>query len=250
MTMPEWGVPLITCSTLAALPEAEELQSVGALLLVDKPMGWTSFDVVAKARRLLGVKKIGHAGTLDPMATGLLVLCLGRATKLADTVQAGIKEYVGTMRFGATTPTDDAESKENAQFPVEHLNEELIRQKAATFLGESMQTPPMFSARKVAGQRLYKIARRGGHVEAPAKPITIFEFEITNVELPETGFRIVCSKGTYIRSIARDLGQAASSGAYLTALRRTRSGGFRIGDAVTIQQLIELRSSVAGADTQ
>jgi tRNA pseudouridine55 synthase len=250
MTMPDAGVPLITRSTLAELPNAEELHSVGALLLVDKPMGWTSFDVVAKARRLLGVKKIGHAGTLDPMATGLLVLCIGRATKLADTVQAGIKEYVGTMRFGATTPTDDAESEENEQFPVDHLSEELIREKAATFIGESMQIPPMFSARKVAGQRLYKIARKGGHVEAPAKPVTIFEFEITNVDLPEMGFRIVCSKGTYIRSIARDLGHVAGSGAYLTSLRRTRSGDFLIDDAVTIQQLIELRSSTAAADSQ
>jgi tRNA pseudouridine55 synthase len=248
--MPELGVPLFTRATLTALPVAEELQSEGALLLVDKPMGWTSFDVVAKARRLLGVKKIGHAGTLDPMATGLLVLCLGRATKLADTVQAGIKEYVGTMRFGATTPTDDAESEENEQFPVEHLTEEMIRLKAATFTGESMQTPPMFSARKVAGERMYKIARRGGHVDAPAKEITIFEFEITNVDLPETGFRIVCSKGTYIRSIARDLGHAAGSGAYLTSLRRTRSGDFHVDDAVTMQQLIELRSSMAGADRQ
>jgi tRNA pseudouridine55 synthase len=250
MMMPELGVPLFTRATLTALPDAEELHSGGALLLVDKPMGWTSFDVVAKARRLLGVKKIGHAGTLDPMATGLLVLCLGRATKLADTVQAGIKEYVGTMRFGATTPTDDAESEENEQFPVEHLTEELIRLNAATFLGASMQRPPMFSARKVDGQRLYKIARRGGHVDAPAKEITIFEFEITKVDLPEMGFRIVCSKGTYIRSIARDLGQAVGSGAYLTSLRRTRSGDFHVDDAVTIQQLMALRSSMAGADRQ
>lgn len=212
----------------------------GALLLIDKPSGWTSFDVVAKTRGMLRIKKIGHTGTLDPMATGLLVLCLGKATKLADRIQAEEKEYIGTIHFGATTPTDDAESEENEQFPTEHLTAEAIRAGAERFLGESMQVAPIFSARKVNGQRLYKAARRGETVEIPPKPITIYRFDITEIALPDVRFDVVCSKGTYIRSLARDLGKALGSGAYLTELRRVRSGSFHIDDAVTINDLQEL----------
>lgn len=219
-----------------------DIASQGALLLVDKPAGWTSFDVVAKTRGILRVKKVGHTGTLDPMATGLLVLCLGKATKLADQIQAGEKEYQGTIHFGATTPTDDAESEENEQFPTEHLTPEAILETATEFLGESLQAPPMFSARKKDGQRLYKMARRGETVEVEPRRIVISEFRITDITLPDVHFSVVCSKGTYIRSLARDLGRRLGSGAYLTELRRTRSGAFRVDDAVTIGDLQELRS--------
>lgn len=233
--------PLFSRSNLDALTP-EIIAERGALLLVDKPLGWTSFDVVAKTRGILRVKKIGHTGTLDPLATGLLVLCLGRATKLADAIQAGEKEYTGTIRFGAITATDDAEGEEIEQFPVDHLTEESIRQAAAGFLGESLQAPPMFSARKKDGQRLYKLARRGETVEVPPRPITIMEFDITGIALPEIGFRVVCSKGTYIRSLARDMGQRLGSGGYLTELRRTRSGTFGVEDAVTMNDLQQLRA--------
>jgi tRNA pseudouridine55 synthase len=214
--------------------------SEGALLLVDKPTGWTSFDVVAKARGMLRIKKIGHSGTLDPMATGLLVLCLGKATKLADMIQAGEKEYTGTIHFGATTPTDDAESEEQQFFPTDHLTLDGVRAETESFLGESMQVAPIYSARKVNGQRLYKMARRGESVEIPAKPIVIRRFDITGGILPDLDFLVVCSKGTYIRSLARDLGARLGSGAYLTRLRRTRSGSFHVDDAVTINDLQEL----------
>lgn len=233
--------PLFSRSNLAGLTP-EIIAEQGALLLVDKPIGWTSFDVVAKTRGILRVKKIGHTGTLDPLATGLLVLCLGKATKLADAIQAGEKEYTGTIRFGATTATDDAEGEEIEQFPVDHLTEESIRESAAGFLGESLQAPPMFSARKKDGQRLYKLARRGETVEVPPRPITIREFDITGIALPEVGFRVVCSKGTYIRSLARDMGERLGSGGYLTELRRTRSGTFGVEDAVTMDDLQKLRA--------
>ncbi len=209
----------------------------GALLLVDKPQGWTSFDVVAKTRNTLGVKKVGHAGTLDPMATGLLILCLGKATKLADKVQATEKEYTGTIRFGATTATEDAEAEEENHCPFDHLNNERITEAAALFIGESEQVPPMFSARKVGGTRLYKLARQGKEIERPAKLISIYEIEITKIELPYVDFRVVCSKGTYIRSLARDLGKALGTGAYLSALRRTRSGPFHVKDGVEMEEV-------------
>jgi tRNA pseudouridine55 synthase len=212
----------------------------GALLLVDKPAGWTSFDVVAKVRGMLRIRKIGHTGTLDPMATGLLVLCLGKATKLADMIQAEEKEYIGTIHFGATTPTDDAESEEEHQFPTDHLTGENVRAGALGFLGESMQVAPIYSARKVNGQRLYKMARRGETVEIPPRPVTIRRFDITGFEIPDAKFEVICSKGTYIRSLARDLGARLGSGAYLTELRRTRSGTFHVDDAVMINDLQEL----------
>ncbi len=209
----------------------------GGIVVIDKPKEWTSFDVVAKTRGMLRIKKVGHTGTLDPMATGLLILCLGKATKLVESIQAGEKEYTGTIRLGATTSTDDADSEENAQFPVEHITEMAIHEAAAGFLGESMQVAPMFSARKVAGERLYKLARRGETVDIPAKPIIVREFAITDVAIPDVSFRIVCSKGTYIRSLARDLGVRLGSGGYLTALRRTRSGDFSVEQALTLDEL-------------
>jgi tRNA pseudouridine55 synthase len=234
----EYGVPVFTRTNLDELRDSTEILTGGGVLLIDKPSSWTSFDVVAKTRRLLKIRKIGHAGTLDPMATGLLILCLGKATKLVERIQAGVKEYTGMIHFGATTPTDDAESAEQQQFPVDHLTESMIRAGAESFVGESLQIPPSYSARKVGGQRLYKIARRGEKVEAPPKLITVYEFQITAMHLPDVEFRVVCSKGTYIRSLARDLGEKLGSGAYLTALRRTRSGEFSIEDAITIPELV------------
>lgn len=239
MTSSDPGILVVTRATLGEFDPAQ-LPAEGALLLVDKPAGWTSFDVVAKTRGLLRIKKIGHTGTLDPMATGLLILCLGRATKLADQIQAGEKEYTGAIRFGATTPTDDAESDENASFPTDHLSAEEIREGAQRFVGELLQRPPMFSARKVAGTRLYKLARRGEEVEVQPRAITVSRFDITDVSIPDAEFTVVCSKGTYIRSLARDLGSALGSGAYLTRLRRTRSGQFHVEDAVTVDDLVRL----------
>jgi tRNA pseudouridine55 synthase len=237
---------LVTASTISDW-KAPADTTEGAIILVDKPSGWTSFDVVAKLRGIIRIRRIGHAGTLDPMATGLLVVCVGRATKLVDMLQAGEKEYTGTIRFGATTPTDDAESEEEERFPTDHLNEEMIRSAATGFLGDSLQNPPSFSARKVGGVRMYKLARKGEKVEAAPRAITIREFDITRCELPEVDFRIVCTKGTYIRAIARDMGARLGSGAYLTALRRTRSGDHTVDDAVTIEQLQELRTQKEAA---
>lgn len=234
--------PLVTSQSIAGW-DVTTAAIDGAIILVDKPKGWTSFDVVAKTRGIIRIRKIGHAGTLDPMATGLLLLCVGRATKLVDTLQAGEKEYTGTMKFGATTSTDDAESEEEQIFPTEHLDEPMIRAAAEGFLGDSLQDPPAFSARKVDGVRMYKLARKGVKVEAPPRAVTIREFEITRCELPEVDFRVVCTKGTYIRALARDLGARLGSGAYLTALRRTRSGAYTVASAVTIEQLQMLRKT-------
>lgn len=230
------GIPLIGRDDLATL-DAATLTDPGGVMLVDKPKGWTSFDVVAKSRGIFRVKKVGHTGTLDPMATGLLILCFGKATKLVEQLQAEEKEYIGTIRFGATTSTDDADSDEIETFPTAHLSAESIASAAAGFVGEQLQKPPMFSARKVAGQRMYKLARRGEVVEVEPRKITVSTFEITSVDLPEARFRIVCSKGTYIRSLARDLGSALGSGAYLTELRRTRSGSLHVDRAATIEDL-------------
>ncbi len=202
------------------------------VILIDKPYGWTSFQAVKKAKYTLKSKKIGHAGTLDPLATGLLIVCTGKKTKTIESIQAQEKEYTGTFFIGETTPSFDLETETDQKFSIEHINEKLIRQTAETFLGEQDQTPPLFSAVKIDGKRAYEIARKGGTAEIKSKKITLYEFEITRVELPEVDFRIVCSKGTYIRSIARDFGIALNSGAYLKALRRTRIGDYRIEEAV------------------
>jgi tRNA pseudouridine55 synthase len=228
--------PIIGRDDLANF-DREAYAESGFVLLVDKPQGWTSFDVVAKCRGIFRTKKVGHTGTLDPMATGLLVLCFGRATKLVERLQAEEKEYTGTMRFGATTPTDDADSEVSETHRIDHLTAESIASTAATFVGEQLQAPPMFSARKVAGQRLYKLARRGETVEVEPRRIVVTAFDITSVDLPDARFRIVCSKGTYIRALARDLGRALGSGAHLTELRRTRSGDLAVDRAATIEEL-------------
>ncbi len=239
MSLDRSSVPIYSRHTIDGL-EPGNVPESGALLLVDKPSDWTSFDVVAKTRNLLRVRKVGHTGTLDPMATGLLIICLGRATKLADQIQAEEKQYTGTIHFGGTTPTDDAESPENAQFPTDHLTGEMIAQAAAGMVGEQLQRPPAYSARKVDGKRMYALARRGVEVEVAPRAITITKFDITRVAVPDVDFDIECSKGTYIRALARDLGSALQSGAYLTALRRVRNGAFSVDDAVTIDTLRSL----------
>ncbi|QXV66520.1 tRNA pseudouridine(55) synthase TruB [Mucilaginibacter sp. 21P] len=212
----------------------------GKLLLVNKPYKWTSFDVVGKIRNSFKPLKlkVGHAGTLDPLATGLLIICTGKMTKQIDTFQAEEKEYTGTMVLGSTTPTYDLESEPKKLFEVDHITHEQIYAACAQFMGEIQQYPPAHSAIKVDGERLYEKARRGEEVELKARTVTINEFEITRVELPEVDFRVVCSKGTYIRSLVNDFGKALNNGAYMSRLRRTRSGNFRIEDAHEVMELV------------
>lgn len=216
----------------------------GALLLVDKPVGWTSFDVVNKIRhklkRKLKVKKIkvGHAGTLDPMASGLLLICTGKATKTLANHQGLPKVYTGTFEIGASTPSYDAETEIEARFPIDHITPDLLEQAREQFLGSIEQVPPMFSAIKVDGQPLYKKARKGQVVEVAPRPVEIFDFRFTRVELPEIDFEVHCSKGTYIRSLAYDFGKALRSGAYLKSLRRTKIGEFSLKEAWELEDLV------------
>ena len=212
----------------------------GQLLLVNKPYKWTSFDVVGKIRNAFKPLKlkVGHAGTLDPLATGLLIICTGKMTKQIDSFQAEEKEYTGTMVLGATTPTYDLESEPEQQFATDHLTEEQIKQACQQFTGDIQQYPPAHSAIKIDGERLYEKARRGEEVELRLRSVTISEFEITRIELPEVDFRVVCSKGTYIRSLVNDFGKALDNGAYLSRLRRTRSGNFKAEDAWEVMELV------------
>ena len=213
----------------------------GQLLLVNKPYEWTSFDVVGKIRNSFKPLKlkVGHAGTLDPLATGLLIICTGKMTKQIDTFQAEEKEYTGTMILGATTPTYDLESEPEAKFDTSHLTEDEIKAATAQFTGDIQQYPPAHSAIKIDGERLYEKARRGEEVELRLRNVTISEFEITRIQLPEVDFRVVCSKGTYIRSLVNDFGAALNNGAYMSALRRTRSGNYRIEDAHEVLELVD-----------
>ncbi|MFB9843452.1 tRNA pseudouridine(55) synthase TruB [Mucilaginibacter ginsenosidivorans] len=212
----------------------------GQLLLVNKPYKWTSFDVVGKIRNAFKPLKlkVGHAGTLDPLATGLLIICTGKMTKQIDTFQAEEKEYTGTMVLGATTPTYDLESEPEQKFATGQLTEQQIREACKQFIGDIQQYPPAHSAIKIDGERLYEKARRGEDVELRTRNITISEFEITRIELPEVDFRVVCSKGTYIRSLANDFGIALDNAAYLSRLRRTRSGNFKLEDAWEVMELV------------
>lgn len=212
----------------------------GQLLLVNKPYKWTSFDVVGKIRNAFKPLKlkVGHAGTLDPLATGLLIICTGKMTKQIDTFQAEEKEYTGTIVLGADTPTYDLESEPEQKFATGHLTEVQIREVCKQFIGDIQQFPPAHSAVKIDGERLYEKARRGEEVELRARNITISEFEITRIELPEVDFRVVCSKGTYIRSLANDFGIALGNAAYLSRLRRTRSGNFKIEDTWEVMELV------------
>lgn len=216
----------------------------GGVILLNKPYEWTSFQAVNKVKYLLkhyyDLKKvkIGHAGTLDPLATGLLILCIGKYTKKIEEYQAQEKEYTGTFYLGATTPCFDKEKEIDNYYPTEHITEEDIYKAAEAFLGEQDQIPPMFSALKVNGVRAYAFARENKDVELKSRKITIKEFEITRIALPEVDFRIVCSKGTYIRSIARDFGFYLNSGAYLTALCRTRIGEYTLKQAQELEDII------------
>lgn len=217
----------------------------GAVLLVDKPQGWTSFDVVNKIRyRLkhqLGVKnlKVGHAGTLDPMATGLLIVCTGRATKQIDEYQGLPKVYTGTLVLGATTPSYDAETEIDEVFPFEDITTEDLENARHPFIGDIDQIPPMFSAIKVDGQPLYKRARKGEVIEVKPRAVHIESFVLTEVELPRVSFEVHCSKGTYIRSLANDFGKALGSGAYLSALRRTAIGPYLVENAWDVDRWVD-----------
>lgn len=200
------------------------------VLYFDKPLGWTSFNLVNRVRgvlsRHLGVKKlkVGHAGTLDPLATGVMILCTGKNTKLIESFQYQTKEYVATIKLGATTPSFDLETEIDAEYPTEHITEELIKETLAKFIGEIQQIPPTYSAIKINGKRAYEYARKGDEVELKPKTLVIDEIELLEYKMPEIVVRVVCSKGTYIRALARDIGEALQSGGHLTALRRTRIG--------------------------
>lgn len=212
----------------------------GQILLIDKPLKWSSFQAVNKLKYILKRKyelpkkfKIGHAGTLDPLATGLLIVCTGKFTKKITEIQGQAKEYTGTFTVGATTPSYDMETEINETFPTEHITEALIRETTKQFVGEIDQKPPVFSAIKKNGIRLYEHARAGEEVEILSRKITIHEFEITRIVLPEVDFRVKCSKGTYIRSLAFDFGKALQSGGYLSALRRTKIGDYSVENGIS-----------------
>ena len=215
----------------------EAVQSEDMVLLMNKPLTWTSFQLVKKVKWLIRAKKVGHAGTLDPLATGLLVICTGKKTKTIETIQAAEKEYTGTFYIGATTPSFDLETERDAEFDISHITEEKVREVFQQHIGEIMQVPPMHSAVKLNGQRAYKLARRGEMAELRPKPLVIKTFELTRYALPEVDFRVVCSKGTYIRALARDIGLALGAGAHLTALCRTRIGDYLLTDALTVADL-------------
>lgn len=217
----------------------------GEVLLFDKPYRWTSFDVVnlikGKFKNILNQKiKIGHAGTLDPLATGLLILLTGRKTREMEIIQAMEKEYIGTFHLGATTPSCDLEKEVDKHFPIEHIDEQLIYKTAESFIGEIMQMPPEHSAVKIDGKRAYEYARQGKSIEIKPRPITIKSFEITRIEMPEVDFKVTCSKGTYIRSLARDFGDSLNSGAYLSSLCRTRIGDYLLEDAMNPRDFVEI----------
>jgi tRNA pseudouridine55 synthase len=223
---------------------AQDFQD-GQVLQIDKPLNWTSFQAVNKLKwalkSKLGLKKIkiGHAGTLDPLATGLLLVCTGKFTKRIAELQGQEKEYTGTITVGATTPSYDLETEINETFPTEHITEELIHETVKQFLGEIDQRPPIFSALKKDGVRLYEHARNGEEVEIPTRKTVIHEFEITRIALPEIDFRVVCSKGTYIRSLAFDFGKALYSGGHLTALHRTKIGNYDVKDGYGLEAFVD-----------
>lgn len=221
----------------------------GEILAIDKPLGWTSFDAVKRLRgalsRRLNIRKlkVGHAGTLDPLATGVLIVCTGKATKRIEELQAGTKEYVATIRLGATTPSYDLETEIDATYPVSHITEELVRETLPCFTGRIMQVPPVFSAVKVDGKRAYESARKGREVELKAKPLQIDELELLDYSQQSIKVRVVCSKGTYIRALARDIGSALGSGAHLTELRRTRVGDYGADSCLSVDEAVRLIAS-------
>lgn len=216
----------------------------GEIMVIDKPYGWTSFDVVKRLRgaiqRRLNLKKfkVGHAGTLDPLATGVLIVCTGRATGRIEELQNGYKEYIAEIRLGATTPSFDLETEIDKEYPWEHINIDQIKDAIPNFVGRIMQVPPLFSAVKIDGKRAYKFARKGKEVELKAKPLEIKEMEVLDYTAPMLTLRILCSKGTYIRALARDLGEALKSGAHLVELKRTKVGEFSIDEALKVDEAV------------
>ena len=222
----------------------------GEVLVFDKPLNWTSFDLVHKVRYIICKKlnikklKVGHAGTLDPKATGILVLCTGKATSKIDSLQADEKEYVATLKFGATTPSYDLESAEDRQFETSHITEDLLIDVLKKFIGTIEQVPPDFSAIKIGGKRAYENARKGIAMEIKSKTLEVKEIEVLNFALPEVKLRIVCGKGTYIRALARDIGAELQSGAYLTGLRRTRVGNYDLNQAINLADFLMAQPTV------
>lgn len=222
---------------------AEDFKN-GQTLLFDKPLEWTSFQLVNKVRWLIrqnyGIKKIkvGHAGTLDPLATGLLIICTGKFTKRIQELQGLEKEYTGTFTFGGTTPSYDLETKIDETYSTEHLSEEILEKAIPQFLGEIEQYPPVFSALKKDGKRLYEYARKGEEVKIDPRKVSISSFSLTRIEMPQVDFKVRCSKGTYIRSLAHDFGKAVDSGAHLSALRRTKIGDYDVDNAYTLESFI------------
>ncbi len=220
---------------------AEDIKN-GQVIIIDKPLHWTSFQVVNKLRSAIKKKfkfkkiKVGHAGTLDPLATGLLIICTGKFTKKIDSYQAETKEYTGTITLGGTTPSYDLETEVDKTYPTDHINDELIKEATSKFIGEIDQIPPLFSAIKKDGVRLYDLARKGETTEIKSRRITIYEFEIINIIIPNVDFRVVCSKGTYIRSLANDFGKSINTGSHLSALRRTKSGNFNVNEGISPEE--------------
>jgi tRNA pseudouridine55 synthase len=208
----------------------------GRVILLDKPLEWTSFDAVRKVRNLIRIKKVGHAGTLDPLATGLLIICTGKFTKRINEYMAREKEYTGTITIGAITPTYDLESEPQDFKPFDHITPQQMQEAAAQLTGPIMQVPPAHSAIKVGGKRVYELARKGKEVKLEPRPVTISVFELTKIELPVISFRVVCTTGTYIRSLANDFGAILGCGAYLSSLCRTRIGEFTLEQSVSIGQ--------------
>lgn len=223
----------------------------GFILVVDKPPGWTSTDVVRKIKFMLrklghGKIKVGHAGTLDPLATGILLVCIGKATKMVEVLQTGEKEYIADIMLGATTPSYDMEHPVDKTYPWEHITREAVEEALAGMCGERMQMPPLYSAKKVEGMRAYEYAREGTDVKLREALINIYEMELLEYDLPRIRIRVRCSKGTYIRSLARETGEALGSGAYLSSLRRIRSGGFTADDSYTMDEVIGILRSTTG----
>lgn len=211
----------------------------GFVFLIDKDLHWTSFDVVKKIRNTIKQKKVGHAGTLDPLASGLMIICTGKGTKKIESLMGVEKEYTGTFRLGGTTPSYDLETAIDAVYPVAHITADLILETAKAFVGPQMQIPPIYSALKVEGKKLYELARSGKEVKIEPRPVEIKEFEITEINLPKIAFRVVVSKGTYIRSLAFDFGKACGSGGHLAELRRTRVGNYTIQNALTVTEWMQ-----------
>jgi tRNA pseudouridine55 synthase len=219
----------------------------GRMLLIDKPLHWTSFDAVRKVRNIIRIKKVGHAGTLDPLATGLLIICTGKFTKKINEYMAREKEYTGTITLGSTTPTYDLESEPTDFKPTDNISPEQIYEETRKFTGEIMQVPPAHSAIKIQGRRVYELARAGKEVRIEPRKITISEFEITKIEMPIVHFRVVCTTGTYIRSLANDFGAALGCGGHLSSLCRTRIGEFLLKDAMQIKELeMEVNQNMNG----